>query len=207
VGIVYGALTAMAQTDLKRLVAYSSVAHMGFVLLALGVGTPAAIGAAMLVMISHGVVSAMLFLLVGLLYERAHTRTIDRFGGLMRTIPAWGVAFTFAALASLGLPGLSGFPGELLTLLEAFDPYRGWLIVALVGLVVSAAYHLWAVRRVNHGPEPGTWSGMKDLDWRERLAVAPLAFAIVLLGVWPGLVLGATDSFAWLLGEIVRSVP
>ena len=203
VGIVYGALTAMAQSDLKRLVAYSSVAHMGFVVLALGVGTPAAIGAAMLGMISHGAISALLFLLVGLLYERAHTREIDRFGGLMRTLPAWGVTFSFAALASLGLPGLSGFPGELLTMLEAFEPYRWWLIIPAAGIVVTAAYHLWAIRRVNHGPPVDEWRGMTDLDVRERLAIAPLALGALILGVWPGLVLSVTDPAAQMLAIIV----
>lgn len=205
-GIVYGAFVAMAQSDLKRLVAYSSVAHMGFVVLAVAVATPAALGAAMLVMVSHGAVSALLFLLVGLLYDRTHTREIARFGGLMRTIPAWGVAFSFGALASLGLPGLSGFPGEFLTVVESFDAYRWWLIVVVVGLVVSAAYHLWAIRRVNHGEERPEWSGMKDLDLRERLAVAPLAVAILLLGVWPQAVLAATDRFASGISTILGSM-
>jgi NADH-quinone oxidoreductase subunit M len=206
VGIVYGAFVAMAQTDLKRLVAYSSVAHMGFVVLAIGVGTAASFGAAMLGMISHGVVSALLFLLVGLLYERTHTREIARLGGFMRSLPAWGMAFSFAALASLGLPGLSGFPGELLTMLEAFEPYGLWLIPALVGLVVSAAYHLWAIRRVNHGETKEAWAGLVDLDGRERLAVAPLAVLIVALGVWPGLVLSITDEASILVELILKGV-
>ena len=204
VGIVYGAFTAMAQTDLKRLVAYSSVAHMGFVILALGVGTAAAIGAAMLSMISHGVISALLFLLVGLVYERTHTREIARMGGFMRTIPAWGVMFSFAALASLGLPGLSGFPGELMTLLEAYGSYGAWIVVALVGLVVSAAYHLWAIRRVNHGTEVAAYKSLPDLDFRERAAVLPLALGIVALGVWPGLVLSVTASASEGLATIVE---
>jgi len=201
-GIVYGALCAMAQTDLKRMVAFGSVAHMGFVVLAASVGSPAAISAAMLVMVSHGLVSALLFLLVGLLYERTHTRAIDRFGGFARTLPAWGAAFTFGCLASLGLPGLSGFPGELLTVLESFGEYGFWLVAVGVGLTVSAAYHLWAVRRVNHGPEVGEWANIVDLDFRERLAVVPLAIGIIVVGVYPALVLNIVDGAASVISMV-----
>ncbi len=204
VGIAYGALVAMAQTDLKRLVAYGSVAHMGFVVLAVSVATPAAFSAAMLAMVSHGFISALLFLLVGALYERTHTRRIARFGGLMRTMPTWGVAFSFGALASLGLPGLSGFPGELVTMLEAYGAWGWWIVVPGVGLAVSAAYHLWAVRRVNHGPVVEEWAGLTDLGLDERLAVLPLVAGIVAVGVWPAIVTTVSDpvmrSLAFLAG-------
>jgi NADH-quinone oxidoreductase subunit M len=121
IGIVYGAFMALAQSDLKRLVAYSSVSHMGFVLVAAATGTVAGAGAALLVMVSHGLVSALLFLLVGVLYDRTHTRSIPELGGLGKAVPAWSAVFVFAALASLGLPGLSGFPGEIWTLIVSWQ--------------------------------------------------------------------------------------
>ncbi len=203
VGILYGALMALAQSDLKRLVAYSSVSHMGFVVLAIAVATPAAIGAAMLGMVSHGLVAALLFLLVGLLYERTHTREIARFGGLAAQLPVWGTAFTFAALAGLGLPGLSGFPGELLTVLEGAGPYGAWMALPAVGVVLAAAYNLYAVKRVNHGELPGEWTDLADVGSREAAAVAPLALGIVALGVWPALVLALTGPAAVALARVL----
>jgi len=203
-GIIYGAAMALVQSDLKRLVAYSSVAHMGFVLLALSVGTAAALGAAMLVMVSHGVVAGLLFLLVGQLYERTHTREIARFGGLGRVIPLWATAFTFAALASLGLPGLSGFPGEFLTMLEAWQAWEWWIIPATVGLVLAAAYNLRAVREVAHGAIAEEFDSIPDLRTVDRVPVALLALSILVLGIWPQLVLAvssnAMQALAALLG-------
>ncbi len=193
IGIVYGAVMALAQTDLKRLIAYSSVSHMGFVVLALAVGTPAALTAAVLVMVAHGVTSALLFLLAGALYDRTRTLEVARLGGLQRTIPAWGTAFLFGCLASLGLPGLAGFPGELLTFLEGFEAYGWWMVAVAVGVVLAGVYNLRAVRRVAHGPEVPAWKGLADLDWRERLAVGLLALPIVALGVWPSLVTSAAS--------------
>jgi NADH-quinone oxidoreductase subunit M len=203
IGIVYGALMALAQADLKRLVAYSSVSHMGFVVLAVAVGTPAAIGAAMLGMVSHGLVAGLLFLLVGVLYERTHTREIARLGGLAAQLPLWGTAFTFAALASLGLPGLSGFPGELLTVLEGFGRYTWLMAVPALGVVLAAAYNLYAVRRVNHGPMPEEWTGLGDMRTRESLAVSLLAVGIVALGVWPAAVLGPASQFALVVAKAI----
>jgi NADH-quinone oxidoreductase subunit M len=203
VGIVYGALMALAQSDLKRLVAYSSVSHMGFVVLAIAVATPAAIGAAMLGMVSHGLVAGLLFLLVGLLYDRTHTREIARFGGLNARLPIWGAAFMFAALASLGLPGLSGFPGELLTMLAAAGPYGLWMALPALGVVLAAAYNLYAVRRVNHGPLPAEWEGLPDLAAREVAALTPLALGIVALGVWPALVLTVTGPASIALSKVL----
>lgn len=188
IGIVYGALMALAQSDLKRLVAYSSVSHMGFVVLAIAVGTPLALTAAMLTMVAHGLTAALQFLLVGLLYDRTHTRALERFGGLMRTLPVWGTAFVFAALASLGLPGLAGFPGELVTVLEGFTAFGWWIAIVAFGVVVASAYALRAVRSVAQGPEREEWLDLSDLDVREASAVAPLAVALVVLGVWPGFV-------------------
>ncbi len=203
IGIVYGAAVAFAQTDLKRLVAYSSVAHMGFVLLALSVGTAAALGAAMLVMVSHGVVAGLLFLLVGQLYERTHTREIARFGGLAKVVPAWATLFTFAALASLGLPGLSGFPGEFLTMLEAWQAWQWWIVPATIGLVLAAAYNLRAVREVAHGPVAQEFRSIPDLAMIEWIPVSLLALSILLLGMWPNLVLGVSSNALQALAAVL----
>lgn len=195
IGIVYGALMALAQTDLKRLVAYSSVSHMGFFVLAVSIGTRAAYTAAVLVMIAHGLTSALLFLLVGSLYDRTHTRDMARFGGLLRTIPLWGGVFVFACLASLGLPGLAGFPGELLTVLEGFGRYGWWMGIVAFGVVVAGVYNLRAVRRVAHGPVVAEWKSLPDLAVQEKVAVALLVVSIVGMGVYPTLV--ALASTGW----------
>jgi len=188
IGIVWGAAMAFAQTDLKRLVAYSSVAHMGFVVLAISTGTAAGLSGAMLGMVSHGVVAALLFLLVGQLYERAHTREIARFGGLGKIVPGWASALTFGALASLGLPGLSGFPGEFVAVIEGFRSFEWWVLPATVGVVLGAAYNLRAVREVNHGPRSGEWATLADLGPADWVPVVLLMVPIVVLGVWPALV-------------------
>lgn len=195
-GILYGAMMALQQADLKRLVAYASVSHMGFVLLAIAAATTYSFGAAMLVMVSHGFVAGLLFFLVGAIYERTHTREIRRLGGLGRVTPAWGVAFTFAALASLGLPGLSGFPGEFVAMLESVHPYPWWTVVAGVGIVFAAAYNLRAVRDSVHGTA-SEFTALGDLDSREIATSALVAVAVVVLGVYPAVVLaGSTPAFA-----------
>jgi NADH-quinone oxidoreductase subunit M len=207
VGIVYGAAVALVQADLKRLVAYSSVAHMGFVLLALSTATERGFSAAMLVMVSHGVVAPLLFLLVGQLYDRTHTREIARFGGLGALTPRWGAALSFAALASLGLPGLSGFPGEFLTVLEGFGAWSWPVALAMPGVVLAAAYNLRAVREVVHGEVAGEWADIRDLTAGDLLPVLLLALAIIVLGVWPRLVIEMTsDTFAALAAVIGTGV-
>jgi NADH-quinone oxidoreductase subunit M len=190
IGIVYGALMALSQSDLKRLVAYSSVSHMGFLVLAVAVGTTAALNAALLVMVAHGVTAALLFLLVGALYDRTHTRDMARFSGMLRTIPLWGGAFVFACLASLGLPGLAGFPGELLAVLEGFRAYGWWMGLVALGVVLAGVYNLRAVRGVAQGATAAEWDALPDLAAHEKVAVAVLVIAIVALGVWPALVTG-----------------
>lgn len=190
IGIVWGAATALVQSDLKRLVAYSSVAHMGFVALAIGVGTQASLAAAVVSMVSHGLVAGLLFYLVGVLYDRAHTRELSRFGGLGSLSPKWSAAFVFASLASAGLPGLSGFPGEFITVIEAFGVYRWWLLVAGFGIVLAAAYNLRAVRAVVQG-DAGESSGIGDLDVRQTLTAAAFAVAIAVLGIAPWLITGS----------------
>ncbi len=195
IGIVWGGATALVQSDLKKLVAYSSVAHMGFVLVGVGVGTTASLAAATMTMVSHGLVAGLLFYLVGALYERAHTRELAHFGGLGAITPAWSVGFVFASLASAGLPALSGFPGEFMAILEAFAVYRWWVLVAGVGLLLAAAYNLRAVRETVQGPLPSQPVGgalavaeMPDLDGRELLTAALTATLIVFLGLAPWII-------------------
>lgn len=186
-GIVWGAATALVQTDLKRLVAYSSVAHMGFVLLAVSVGTTPALSAALLVMVSHGFVASMLFFLVGALYSRTHTREMSRFGGLGAVAPGWAALFVFASLASAGLPGLSGFPGEFVASLEAWHAWGWWTLLLCLGLALAAAYNLRAVRETVQGPV-GEFSELPSLTADEIVALALFSIAIVVLGIAPWIV-------------------
>jgi NADH-quinone oxidoreductase subunit M len=192
-GIVWGACTALVQTDLKRLVAYSSVAHMGFVLLAVAVGTPNALSAALITMLSHGFVAGMLFYLVGTLYGWTHSRELATFGGLGAIAPRWSVAFVFAALASAGLPGLSGFPGEFVTTLEAFGAYQWWVLIAAVGIVLAAAYNLRAVRLSVQGPTGQTLE-LPDLSRRESASLGLAALVVVVIGLAPWLVTGTAAA-------------
>jgi NADH-quinone oxidoreductase subunit M len=188
IGIIYGAVMALGQSDLKRLVAYSSVAHMGFVVLGLASGSALGLQGAVLGMVSHGLVAGLLFFLVGALYERAHTREITAFGGLGKTMPRWAGVFVFASLASLGLPGLSGFPGEFAAVVAGFQTFGAWTAAVVLGVLLAGAYALRPVRAVVQGEtreigESGpSWV---DLSLREWLIVGPLALAIVALGVFP----------------------
>lgn len=207
IGIVYGAAMALGQCDLKRLVAYSSVAHMGFVVLGLASGTELGLQGAMLGMVSHGLVAGLLFFLVGALYERAHTRDIGAFGGLGVTLPRWATIFVVASLASLGLPGLSGFPGEFASVVAGFGRFGFVIAVAGIGIVLAGAYTLRAVRLVVHGEPAATQApadglqpaALRDLDARELLIAVPLVALIVALGIWPRLV---TDIAAATLGAL-----
>jgi NADH-quinone oxidoreductase subunit M len=195
VNVVYGALCAMAQDDVKRLVAYSSVSHMGFCLIGIGSLTPQGIAGCLFVMVSHGVVTAMLFLIVGALYDRAETRSMRALGGLATEMPLLAALAGLAFMASLGLPGLSGFWGEALALLGAFPAHRAIATAAALGLVLAAAYNLGAFQKVFLGHFKISWRTSAALDpfggrfpdvtARELAAIAPLAVLIVLLGFWP----------------------
>lgn len=187
IGIVWGAACAVVQTDIKRLVAYSSVAHMGFVAVAIGLHTPESVGAAVVTMVSHGLVAGLLFYLVGAFYERAHTRDITRMGGLGTALPRWSTALVFASLASAGLPGLSGFPGEFMTALETFRQHGWWTLVLGVGVGLAAVYNLRVVRSAVQGAEGGDLPRISDLDTRETITAAGMALAIVFLGLAPWL--------------------
>ncbi|WP_438033349.1 complex I subunit 4 family protein [Sorangium sp. So ce204] len=206
VNILYGAFCAMAQSDLKKLVAYSSVSHMGFTLLALGAMTPQGIQACLVQMFNHGLITGMLFTLVGVVYDRVHTRDIDRFGGLASEMPLYTALVGFAFMASLGLPGLSGFWGEAMTFIGAFPRYRALTILAAVGVILTAAYHLWALQRMFLGTFRASWRQSKylepfggkfpEISGRELASIAPLAALVLVLGFWPRPLLSLIDRGA-----------
>jgi NADH-quinone oxidoreductase subunit M len=152
IGITYGAIAATMQKDLKRLVAYSSVAHLGFIILGMFSLTLQGIEGGILIMVNHGITTGALFLLVGMIYERRHTRLISELSGLQKVAPVLAAVFTTVMLASVGLPGLNGFPGELLALVGAFSGARWWGVVAVTGVILAALYLLWAYQRTFHGP-------------------------------------------------------
>ena len=186
IGIVYGAICAAMQKDLKRLVAYSSVAHLGFIVLGTFSLTTQGITGGLLVMVNHGITTGALFLLVGMIYERRHTRLISELSGMQSAAPVLAGVFTVVMMASLGLPGLNGFPGELLALLGAFKGGRWWGVVAVTGVILAALYLLWAYQRTFHGKATGDNATMRDMKLSELGVMAPLLFLIVFLGLFPG---------------------
>jgi NADH-quinone oxidoreductase subunit M len=186
IGILYGAAVSAVQSDLKRLVAYSSVSHLGFVLLGLFAFTLQGAQGSMIQMVNHGLSTGALFLLVGMLYERRHTRAIEDFGGIGSVAPVYSGVFLIVALASLGLPGLNGFVGEFFILSGAFQANRLAAILGAGGVVGAALYLLWAYQRTFHGPVTSDENRVfKDLTTRERVLLAPLVVLIVVIGVWP----------------------
>jgi NADH-quinone oxidoreductase subunit M len=206
INILYGAFCAMAQKDLKKLVAYSSVSHMGFTLLALGAMTPQGIQACIVQMFNHGLITGMLFTLVGVVYDRVHTRDLDKFGGLATEMPLYTAFVGFAFMASLGLPGLSGFWGEAMTFIGAFPRFRALTMLAATGVIVTAAYHLWALQRMFLGKFREEWRTNKylepfggkfpEINGRELFSLAPLAILVLTLGFWPRPLLNLIDKGA-----------
>jgi NADH-quinone oxidoreductase subunit M len=204
INILYGAFCAMAQSDLKKLVAYSSVSHMGYCLLAMAALTPTGIQACIVQMFNHGTITAMLFTLVGVIYDRAHTRQIDAFGGLAKEMPLYTAFVGFAFMASLGLPGLSGFIGEVLTFMGAFPVYRVMTILAATGVIITAAYHLWAMQRMFLGKFREEWRSshyleafggkFPEINRREVISLVPLAVIVLVLGFWPRPLLNLIDK-------------
>ncbi len=185
-GIVYGAVVAMVQPDMKKLVAYSSVSHMGFCMLGLMALNAQGFAGSMMTMLNHGVSTGALFLLVGVLYERRHTRAIADFGGLWKVVPVFSVIFLVVTLSSIGLPGTNGFVGEFLVLLGAFKTSFAWAAVAASGVILSACYMLWMYQRVVFGPITHEENNrLGDLTLRERLVFAPLLVLIFWMGVAP----------------------
>ncbi|MEO6029212.1 MAG: NADH-quinone oxidoreductase subunit M [Candidatus Binatia bacterium] len=203
--IVYGALCALAQTDLKKLVAYSSISHMGYVMLGMAAFTPQGINGAVLQMFNHGTITAMLFLLVGVIYDRAHHRNIDDFGGLAGVMPVYTGMTALAFFAAMGLPGLSAFISEVLVLLGAWQRYPGLTIVAASAIVLTAGYLLWTIQRVWLGPLNAQYAHLAEIDARELVTLVPLAVIVVVLGVYPHAVLDLINTSLLHLNEIVKA--
>ncbi len=212
IGIIYGSLVAWVQTDVKKLIAYSSVAHLGMVVLGLMAWNGRGIDGAMLIMLAHGVSTGGLFLAIGVLYERRHTRRMDEFGGIASQMPGFAGVFLVIMLASVGLPGLAGFPGEFLTLLGSFDSYRTWRAAgvpamfgagshpklltafAATGVILSAVYLLWMFQKVMFGPNANPKNhGLRDLSVREWAVFAPILVGAFWLGLFPGTFLDRID--------------
>ena len=183
--IVYGALCAMAQTDFKKLVAYSSISHMGYVMLGMASFTPMGIQGAVLQMFNHGTVTAMLFLLVGVIYDRAHHREIAGFGGLASIMPMYTGVAALAFFAALGLPGLSAFISEVLVLLGAWQRYPVLTAIGASAVILTAGYVLWMMQRVFLGKANEKYAGLPDINGRELFTLAPLAVIVVILGFYP----------------------
>jgi NADH-quinone oxidoreductase subunit M len=190
IAIVYTSLVALAQTDMKKLIAYSSVAHMGYVTMGIFAANQQGVDGAIFQMISHGFVSGALFLCVGVIYDRMHTREIDAYGGLVNRMPAYALIFMLFTMANVGLPGTSGFVGEVLTLVGVFQVNTWVAAVATTGVILSASYALWLYRRVVFGDLiKESLRTITDMSGREKAIFAPLVVMTILLGVYPSLAL------------------
>ncbi len=209
VGIVYGALVALVQPDFKKLVAYSSVSHLGFVMLGIFAATVESVQGALVVTISHGISTGALFLLIGMIYERRHTRLLDDFGGIAKVMPVFAVMLTIVSLSSIGVPGTNGFVGEFLVLLGSFRTQPFHAVIAATSVIFAAAYLLWAVQRIIYNPlvkpENAALKGM-DLNWREIGLLVPLIAGILWIGVYPKPVLAKTEAAATKLVRQVEAV-
>jgi NADH-quinone oxidoreductase subunit M len=205
IGIIYGALCCLAQTDMKRLIAFSSVAHMGFVMLGIATMTEFGINAAIFGMVAHGLITGMLFFVAGSTKERYHTLEIGRLGGMLKQAPRMGWILGFSAMASLGLPGLAGFWGEFPAILAAYQPgfgldvtlFRVYMVIAALGTVLAAGYLLWLYQRVAFGVPSDEFAhdkSIRDVNFAEWLAWTPMLLLIVILGVYPNLVFRVTDG-------------
>jgi NADH-quinone oxidoreductase subunit M len=196
IGIVYGAVVALIQTDIKRLVAYSSVSHLGFVVLGVFAFTNQGVSGGVLQMVNHGLSTGALFLLVGMVYERTHTRDLGKMGGLATQMPWLTGAFLFAAFASVGLPGLNNFVGEFLVILGAFAANHVFGILASTAVVLAAIYLLWSYQRMALGPIRDEHRGLPDVSVREVAILAPILALLLVFGVYPKLVLDRIDPTA-----------
>ena len=204
IGIIYGALGCLAQKDMKRLIAFSSVAHMGFVMLGIATLTDFGLNAAVFGMVAHGLITGMLFFVAGSIKERYHTLEISRLGGLLKSAPHMGWILGFATMASLGLPGLAGFWGEFPAILSAYNPgaglseelFRTYMVIAAIGTVLAAGYLLWLYQRTAFGEPTEEFADheIPDVSRNEWIAWVPFLIGIVLFGVWPNLIFNLTDG-------------
>ena len=209
IAIVYTSLVALAQSDMKKLIAYSSVAHMGYVTMGIFTVNQQGLDGAIFQMLSHGFISGALFLCVGVIYDRMHTREIDAYGGLVNRMPAYALVFMFFTMANVGLPGTSGFVGEFLTLMGIFQVNTWVAAVATSGVILSAAYALWLYRRVAFGPlVKAALATIGDMSRRERAIFAPLVVMTLLLGVYPSLVTDITGpAVKALIADVSAAIP
>jgi len=196
VNIIYGAFCAMAQRDFKKLIAYSSISHMGYVLLGMASLNTMGVSGAILQMFNHGIITSMLFLIVGVLYDRTHTRMLDDFGGLGVKMPVYTGFVTVAFFAAIGLPGLSGFISEAFVFLGAFGVslIRMITVISTLGILLGAGYMLWTLQRVYLGKLNDKWANLKDIDLREYAMFVPLSIIIIFLGVYPSAMLDLMNS-------------
>jgi NADH-quinone oxidoreductase subunit M len=206
VGIVYGAWVSTVQPDMKKLVAYSSVSHLGFVMLGIFTLTPQGLVGGVIQMVNHGLSTGALFLMVGMLYERRHSRRIADFGGLWGVVPAFSALFMVVVLSSLGLPGLNGFVGEFLVLVGAFRTTPWLAALATTGIIFAAVYLLWMYERVIFGEVTHEANrGLRDLSAREWALLVPVVVLIVWIGVYPAAFTGKTEATIEALIAQVRS--
>ncbi len=186
IGIVYGALVSMVQPDVKKLIAYSSVSHMGFVMLGLAALTPQSVQGAVYQMLNHGISTGALFLMIGMLYDRRHTRLISEFGGIAKVMPLYTVLFLIVTMSSIGLPGTNGFVGEFLILMGSYSVHPLAVVISATGVILAAVYMLWMVQRVFFGPLSNPKNEkLKDLGLREVVVILPLILMIFWMGVYP----------------------
>lgn len=205
INIIYGSLVAMAQKDLKKMVAYSSINHMGYCMLGMAAMTAIGFNGAVLQMITHGLITGSLFLLVGVIYDRAHTRDIAAFGGLGVRLPVYTGLMVIQVMASLGLPGLAGFVSEFLCFLGAFEAWPYYVAVSAIGILITAAFFLRMIEKVFLGPFNEKWAGLSDMNLRELAAILPLAVLTLVIGLWPRFCLDLIDpTITYLVGMLNR---
>jgi NADH-quinone oxidoreductase subunit M len=204
INIVYAAFVCLGQKDLKKMIAYSSVSHMGFTLLGMAAMTPTAISGAVLNLFTHGIISPMLFLIVGVIYDRAHHREIEGFGGLAQALPEYTAMMGLAFFASLGLPGLCGFISEFMVFSGSFPVYMVFVIISATSVIITAAYYLWAIHRMFLGKLNEKYRGFPDLNWRERMTLYPLGAIAIFLGFYPQAILGSINTTLHALMQTIR---
>jgi NADH-quinone oxidoreductase subunit M len=195
IGVIYGSLVAMVQPDFKKLVAYSSVAHLGMVMLGLFALTRESVQGAMMVMIGHGLSTGALFLLIGMIYERKHSREIAAYGGIAKVVPVFATLLTIVTLSSIALPGTNGFISEFLVMVGSFKTYPYFTTISALGVILGAAYMLWAIQRIIYNPldKPDN-EHLTDLNWREIGLLVPVVAAMLWLGLYPKPVLARMEA-------------
>ncbi|HWQ82696.1 MAG TPA: NADH-quinone oxidoreductase subunit M [Ignavibacteria bacterium] len=208
INIIYGALCAMAQKDFKKLIAYSSISHMGYVMLGMASLTAIGISGAVFQMFNHGTITAVLFLSVGVIYDRAHTRGLNDFGGLANKMPKYFAVLIVAFFASIGLPGLSAFISETFIFIGGFTNHfiRVVAIISMLGIILNAAYILWTIQRLFFGTLPEKWNGLTDISARELISTVPLLVIVVVLGIFPSYMLDLMKSSVNLLVNFIWGI-